>query len=45
MLSGEGVEGCHVDDISRILRRKLGVAVSTGFRRIVISVCVREIAH
>ncbi len=41
----EGVEGGHVDDISRILRRKLGVAVSRGVRRIVGPVCVGEIAH
>ena len=45
MLSGEGVEGRHVNDASRILRRKMGVAVSRGVRRIVGSVCVGEIAH
>ena len=45
MLSGEGVEGCHVDDISRIFRRKLGVAVRRGVRRNIGSVCVGEIAH
>jgi hypothetical protein len=45
VLSGEGVEGCHVNDVSRILRRKLGVAVSRGVRRFVGSLCVGEIAH
>jgi len=45
VLSGEGVEGGHVDDIPSILGRKLGLTVSRGVRRIVGSRCVGEIAH
>ena len=45
MMSGEGVEGSHVDDISCILGSKLGMAVSGGVRRIVGPVWVGEKAH
>ena len=45
VLSGQGVEGRHVNDVSRTLRRKVGVAVSRGFRETVGSGCVGEIAH
>jgi hypothetical protein len=44
-MSGECVEGSHVDDISCILGSKLGMAVSGGVRRIVGPVWVGEKAH
>ena len=45
MMSGEGVEGSHVDDISCILGSKLGMAVGGCVRRIVGPVWVCEKAH
>ena len=44
VLSGECVEGRHVNDVSCVLRRKMGV-VSRGARRFIGAVCVGEIAH
>jgi hypothetical protein len=45
VMSGEGVEGSHVDDISCILSSELGMAVSGSVRRIVGPVWVGEKAH
>ena len=45
VMSGEGVEGSHVDNISFILGSKLGVAESGGVRRLVGPVWIGEKAH
>ena len=45
MLSGQSVEGRHVNDISRISPKAVRVSISRGGRRIVVSMCVGEIAH
>ena len=45
VLSGQSVEGRHVNDVSRILPRAGEVAISRGVRKIVGSMCVGEIAH
>jgi hypothetical protein len=46
VMSGEGVEGSHVENISFILgSSKLGVAESGGVRRLVGPVWIGEKAH
>ena len=45
VVSGEGVEGSHAEDISCILSSKLRMGVGGGIRSIVGSVRVCDIAH